>query len=668
MKRLLLIGFPIVALLGLPAPAAAAPPGQFVVRCPYSHSLMDDPIVFPGQPGASHMHDFFGNQGVNAFSTMASMLAGQTTCRVPSDTAGYWTPAASIKGVAIEPTVMRIYYLGSSAGAVETIPAGLQIVGGNRDATSPAENPHVKWNCGQTKDVKTPDRDAPYDCTPWAVPYKFVDGIVAVIDFPSCWNGIGLRPEDVAYPVAGSCPPGFGHVIPKLSERVHFGVMDPTRGGTLAFKLSSGPWYTMHADFWNTWQQERLDQLVADCLVARTHCGLGNATSKIAWSRQFGTVRYDLAYAAASDGKGGAYAAGFTNFTLPGQVYRHGYDAFLTRYNANGRELWTRQFGTHGRDQAFAVAASGANVYVAGSTDGRFPKQQHHGGLDGFVARFDRRGHMAWVEQFGSPGADEAAAILASEDGAVLGGTTRGRLSGQRPDGPSDAFLVSVNTNGVERWARVFGGDGEDAGLAVAALGNKLYLAGRTQGLGHTVADQDGFVAAFGPGGSPLRSFPLGGAGTDTITSIAARSAGVFFAGSTTGTFLDQAPLGGVDAVIGLVGSSGSVLWHQQFGSAADDDASALDLVGNSLYVAGTTAGALPESTALGESDGFVRKYLVRGTQVWTWQFGTNDFDRVYGLATDSRGAVAVGTTHGAFEGQANAGDRDVFLVRIAFT
>ena len=146
----------------------------------------------------------------------------------------------------------------------------------------------------------SPDRDAPYDCTPWAS-YAFVDGVVAVIDFPSCWNGTGLRPEDVAYPVAGACPSGFGHLIPKLSERVHLGVMDPNHeDGTLALTLSSGPWYTLHADFWNTWQQERLDQLVADCLVARAHCGSVDATSSIAWSRQFGTMRYDLAYAAAS--------------------------------------------------------------------------------------------------------------------------------------------------------------------------------------------------------------------------------------------------------------------------------------------------------------------------------------------------------------------------------
>ena len=115
---------------------------------------------------------------------------------------------------------------------------------------------------GQTTSVSTPHLDMPYDCRPWGQ-YPFVDGIIASIDFPSCWNGTGLRPEDVTYPEGGACPPGFGNIIPKLSERVHYGVMNPLGlDGTLAFQLSSGPAYSMHADFWNTWEQERLDQLV----------------------------------------------------------------------------------------------------------------------------------------------------------------------------------------------------------------------------------------------------------------------------------------------------------------------------------------------------------------------------------------------------------------------
>ena len=668
MKRLLLVLFPIVALIGLPAPAAiAAQPGQFVLRCAYSHSLKDDPIVFPGQPGASHMHDFFGNVTADASSTVDSMLAGETTCRVPSDTAGYWTPTASLDGVQIRPGVMRIYYLGPSFGSVETIPAGLQMVGGNRDATTPAENPHVRWNCGQTTEVQTPNRDAPYDCTPWSG-HAFVDGIVAVIDFPSCWDGLGLRPEDVTYPLGGVCPPGFPHVIPKLSERVHLGVMNPlAQDGTMALTFSSGPWYSLHADFWNTWQQERLDQLVADCLVARVHCGSVDASSSIAWSRQFGTMRYDLAYAAASDGEGGTYAAGFTNFALPGQTYRHNDDAFLTRYNEKGHEMWTRQFGTNGRDHALAIAVDGRDVYVAGSTDGRFPGQQQHGDLDGFVACFGPNGNQRSLVQVGSQRDDQINALAASGQDVVVAGTTSGNLFGSHHVGGQDAFVTVMDRSGNERWTRLLGGRGDDVAFAVAALRGRLYVAGSTEGLRKKVTDLDGFIGAFRSSGKPWWRYQIGGASADTFTSIVARADGVYFAGSTSGQFLYEPTAGGTDAVIGKLDPDGSVAWYRQFGSVADDDAAALAFAAKGLYVAGSTTGSLPEGAAIGESDGFLLKFLLKGTEVWTQQFGTNDFDRVYGMSSDQQGVTVVGTTHGAFEGQTNAGDRDVFLTRIAF-
>ena len=38
------------------AAAQAAQTGQFVLRCPYSHTLPDDPIVFPGYPGLSQKY------------------------------------------------------------------------------------------------------------------------------------------------------------------------------------------------------------------------------------------------------------------------------------------------------------------------------------------------------------------------------------------------------------------------------------------------------------------------------------------------------------------------------------------------------------------------------------------------------------------------------------
>jgi len=52
----------------------------FVAECTFSHQSHDDPIVFPGQPGAAHSHEFSGAWSTNAFSTPASLLNSGSTC------------------------------------------------------------------------------------------------------------------------------------------------------------------------------------------------------------------------------------------------------------------------------------------------------------------------------------------------------------------------------------------------------------------------------------------------------------------------------------------------------------------------------------------------------------------------------------------------------------
>ena len=63
--------------------------GIFRSTCLPSHVAMDDPIVHPGEAGASHQHEFFGNKTTNADSTYANLRAGGTTCRILADTAAY---------------------------------------------------------------------------------------------------------------------------------------------------------------------------------------------------------------------------------------------------------------------------------------------------------------------------------------------------------------------------------------------------------------------------------------------------------------------------------------------------------------------------------------------------------------------------------------------------
>src|SRR5437868_11158870 len=47
--------------------------GAFRMFCTAGQLVRDDPLFYPGQPGASHLHQFFGNTGTNASSAYQSL-------------------------------------------------------------------------------------------------------------------------------------------------------------------------------------------------------------------------------------------------------------------------------------------------------------------------------------------------------------------------------------------------------------------------------------------------------------------------------------------------------------------------------------------------------------------------------------------------------------------
>ena len=69
--------------------------GQFRTSCEFSHFAYDDPLLFPNQPGRAHLHMFFGNTDVNAYSTYDTLAnSGSSTCNgQEANRSGYWVPA-----------------------------------------------------------------------------------------------------------------------------------------------------------------------------------------------------------------------------------------------------------------------------------------------------------------------------------------------------------------------------------------------------------------------------------------------------------------------------------------------------------------------------------------------------------------------------------------------
>jgi hypothetical protein len=214
---------------------------SFTVSCSYTRSLTDDPIVFPSQPGASHLHDFFGNRTVDAFSTYGSLVGQSTSCGNPADTAGYWAPALFLNGVKVNPDDLKAYYY-ERVAASAPFPPGLGVVAGNSHSTAPQSTNRVYFGCGNGSGISKVS--APPNC-------QGTGGEFTVhVMFPYC---LDPATNGVAYPPCAS-----GSVtLPQLVERISYPIIDARE-----ITLASGPSYTYHADFFNSWDQESLTRLL----------------------------------------------------------------------------------------------------------------------------------------------------------------------------------------------------------------------------------------------------------------------------------------------------------------------------------------------------------------------------------------------------------------------
>jgi hypothetical protein len=336
------------------------------------------------------------------------------------------------------------------------------------------------------------------------------------------------------------------------------------------------------------------------------------------WIRQFGSNGQDEALAATPDGLGGVYMCGRTFGDLDG-LHAGAGDAWVARYDRAGNPYWIRQFGTHTLDRAYAVAPDGSGgVFVGGGTQGSLAGPSA-GGLDVWLARYDSLGNETWIRQFGSSTLEWAfAAVPDGSGGVYLSGATAGRFGGPHA-GATDIWLARHDSAGNQTWIRQ---------------------------LGTSVVDN---LFAAAPDGS----------------------GGVYLSGSTLGDL--GGPSAGVqDVWLARFDGAGNQTWIRQFGTNRLDEAytAAPDGVGG-VYLSGTTLGVLGASSA-GVQDVWLARFDAAGNQSWIRQFGTNRLDKAFGAAPDGAGGVFVGgATLGGFNGTntgTNSRPHDIWLAQFDAT
>ena len=291
-------------------PASAVPDvvGAFRFICNASHLAYDDPIVYPGQPGKSHLHQFFGNTGTNANSTYASLrTTGSSTCNSPVNRSAYWMPAMmNGKGGVVKPNFVSIYYkrrpktdpLCAKIGvACVDLPRGLRFVFGY-NMLNPAQTPTgaAYFNCqgkgstpGHYRDIVTAAKNCPVGAQ-----------IGAIIGAPECWDGKNLDSADhrshVAYPAYigkayAQCPATHPYVIPTFTMGAWYSTdADLDRSGSwspatptwhLASDVMAGmpmmkPGTTLHADWFGAWDDTVMNMWASNCVDKLLNCSGGD--------------------------------------------------------------------------------------------------------------------------------------------------------------------------------------------------------------------------------------------------------------------------------------------------------------------------------------------------------------------------------------------------------
>ena len=275
--------------------------GDFRTVCAFSHMNFDDPIVFPGQPGRSHLHAFFGNTGANANSTAESLASsGNSTCRGGIiNRSAYWQPAIidTKDGTPVKPRTAIIYYKSAAFALpadIQPLPQGLRMIAGDPNGRAPVQWGPTSFSCNGTHvgsdntfppTAGSPGPHSIPNCTPGTE-------VWASVTFPRCWDGVNLDSPDhrshMAYwPIPnpyvdathpeGKCPPTHPITLPEVAITAVYPVAETN--APLRWRLSSDAYdaslpggYSLHADWFGGWNPAIVKTWTRGCVNAGKDC------------------------------------------------------------------------------------------------------------------------------------------------------------------------------------------------------------------------------------------------------------------------------------------------------------------------------------------------------------------------------------------------------------
>lgn len=357
-----------------------------------------------------------------------------------------------------------------------------------------------------------------------------------------------------------------------------------------------------------------------------------NAQLNINFTNQFDSPEPSTAWASGQDAAGNVYAVGRfkTNVDLDPTAGVNNqpttgpydlYDMYVVKMNSSGAVQWSYVFGSERTDYVGDVAVSAAgDVYITGRFSGTMDADFGAGTqnitasdvYDAFVIKVNTSGAFQWVQQYSGTGAIKAESI-------------------------------TVDSNGDVVVAGTFNGDCSDGATTL-----------------NTVGSNDIWISKLSNAGTPQYLYSMGGPDTELVKVVESSGTDVYIGGlfggtsnlNTTGT-TNLTSTGAGDAYIVKLDATGNTLYSGAFGGAGgDDELNAISVLSTGEIVIGgrfvesadlDPTGGVANVVSNSVADAYITKLDANGNYIWSYTYGDQRGNNVYGLAVDGTDNIYAG-------------------------
>ena len=322
---------------------------------------------------------------------------------------------------------------------------------------------------------------------------------------------------------------------------------------------------------------------------------------------------------------GGYIAVGTTTGLVGDGATRGEKDAFIARYDSQGKMVWSRSLGAAEEAEGLAIAVSDTGqIAMTGKTTSDLTSSAVGGEADSFVTLYDEDGIEQWTRERAATFDDQANAIAFTSDGSlVIGGTTSSSMTNDALTGGSDSFIEKIDSSGNQLWVRQFGTAENDSiqELKIASDGS-VIVAGVENGeavlrrYASDVDDAGDWVHSMGTlGGGRIGALEIGDDGSIYVggaTSMDGQDAN----GLSGSKQLDR---DGFVAKFDVSGGAPSMDWLQRLGGEGYQSVEGITLNNGKVVVAGTGEAAFGTGTSDKDQSAYITSLDdVDGTQGWT--------------------------------------------------